>query len=57
LRNGVNVPDGAIGHEQPMFEIEVSAGLLRIIEELPHTVPVFRVNSLENQLERRPGFS
>jgi len=57
MRNGVEALDDTVGEENSMLDIQVHAVLRGTISDLLQAVPVLGVNSVENQIERRIGFS
>src|ERR1700756_2197900 len=57
MRNGVDVPDGAVRQQNSMLDIQVHAVLRGAIPELLHAISVLGVNSVEYEIERRIRFS
>ena len=53
----VDVLDDTVWQENSMLDIQVHAVLRGAISDLLQAVPVVGVNSVENQIERRIGFS
>jgi hypothetical protein len=57
MGNRVQVLDGTIGQQNSMLYIQVHAVPCATLSDLSHAVQVFRVNSVEDQIERWIRFS
>ena len=53
MPDNMNMLDRTIGHQQPMFKIEISPFLRRTVDGLLEARSIFRMSSLEHELHRR----